>query len=112
MTHAVSFHAWGNTSERVQKLDVKTLLDLLNRLQQEKLSCFKARISVIGKIKPTRVIPTDLRLILPEIESIKCACIIFVSDRACVFYRHPAEAGSLRAEAVGRRNNEPAKFGV
>jgi len=35
---------------------------------------------VIGKIKPTRVIPTDLRLILPEIESIKCACIIFVPD--------------------------------
>ena len=64
----------------MQKLGVKTLLDLLNRPQREKLSCFKAGISVIGKIKPTRVIPTDLRLLLPEIESIKCACIIFVPD--------------------------------
>ena len=61
-------------------MGVKTLLDLLNRPQREKLSCFEAGISVIGKIKPTRVIPTDLRLILPEIESVKCACIIFVPD--------------------------------
>jgi hypothetical protein len=81
MTHAgLVFHARGNISERVQKLGVKTLLDLLNRPQWEKLSCFKAGILVVGKVKPTRVIPPDLRLILPEIESIKCAWIIFVPD--------------------------------
>src|ERR1700737_4460422 len=41
---------------------------------------FKAGIFVIEKLKPTVVIPTEVRLIFSETESIECAFIFFAYD--------------------------------
>ena len=52
----------------------------LNRPQRERLPCFKVGILMVGKIKPTIAIGTEVRLIFSEIESIECAWIFFVPD--------------------------------
>jgi hypothetical protein len=55
----------------------KALLGLLNRPQREQLPCFKVRILIVRKIKPTIAIGAEVRLIFSEIEFIECTSVIF-----------------------------------
>ena len=52
----------------------------LTQLLHPELSRFEAGILMIGKIKPTVAIRTELRLIFSESESIECAVIFLTPD--------------------------------
>jgi hypothetical protein len=67
--------------------------------EREWLSRFEAGILMIGKIKPTVAIRTELRLIFSESQSIECAIILGKPPRppesirlAASFHKSPLEA--------------------
>jgi hypothetical protein len=58
----------------------KSQVELLIHPQRERLPQFKIRILMINKVEPTVVIPTEVRLIIRETESIESAGVHFARD--------------------------------
>ena len=57
----------------------KRFCALLNRPERKRLSCLKARILMIGEIKPAMAIRPEMGFIFSETESIECVWILFGS---------------------------------